>query len=85
MTRKKNFTTLDDALIRRQPVTGIGITRLARLLRTTQEAVRNRATELGVSLVVGEDDEAIDTRAIRCTGDGYVDPLLERLKDVYGK
>jgi hypothetical protein len=85
MTRKKNFTTLDDALIRRQPVTGIGITRLARLLRTTQEAVRNRATELGVSLVVGEGDEAIDTRAIRCTDDEYVDPLLERLRNVYGK
>jgi hypothetical protein len=83
--RKKNFTTLDDALIRQQPVTAIGLKRLAQLLRTTEEAIRNRATELGVSLVIGEGDEAIDTRAIRCTDDEYVDPLLERLKDVYGK
>jgi hypothetical protein len=82
---KKNFTTLDDALIRQQPVTAIGLKRLAQLLRTTEEAIRNRATELGVSLVIGEGDEAIDTRAIRCTDDEYVDPLLERLKDVYGK
>jgi hypothetical protein len=82
---KKNFTTLDDALIRQQPVTAIGLKRLAQLLRTTEEAIRNRATELGVSLVIGEGDEAIDTRAIRCTDDEYVDPLLERLKDIYGK
>jgi hypothetical protein len=82
---KKNFTTLDDALIRQQPVTAIGLKRLAQLLRTTEEAIRNRATELGVSLVIGEGDEAIDTRAIRCTDDEYVDPLLERLKDVYRK
>jgi hypothetical protein len=82
---KKNFTTMDDALIRQQPVTAIGLKRLAQLLRTTEETIRNRATELGVSLVIGEGDEAIDTRAIRCTDDEYVDPLLERLKDVYGK
>jgi hypothetical protein len=81
---KKNFTAMDDALIRQQPVTGIGLRRLAQLLRTNQEAVRNRATELGVSLVVGDSDGAIDTRSIRCTDDGY-DPLLERLKNVYGK
>jgi hypothetical protein len=31
---KKNFTTMDDALIRQQPVTGIGLRRLAQLLRT---------------------------------------------------
>jgi len=35
---KKNFTTMDDALIRQQPVTGIGLRRLAQLLRTNQEA-----------------------------------------------
>ena len=81
----KNFTLLEDALIRQQPVTSIGVTRLAQLLRTTQEEVRNRATELGVSLVIGEGDEAVDTRAIRFTDDGYVDPLLERLKELYGK
>ena len=38
---KKNFTTLDDALIRQQPVTAIGLKRLAQLLRTTEEAIRN--------------------------------------------
>ena len=82
---KKNFTTMDDTLIRQQPVTGIGLRRLAQLLRTNQEAVRNRAAELGVSLVIGaESDVATDRRTIRCT-DGYVDPLLERLKNVYGK
>lgn len=83
--RKKNFTLVEDALIRQQPVTGIGLRRLAELLRTNQEAIRHRATELGVSLVIGAYSEAVDTRAIRCTDDEYVDPLLERLKDVYGK
>jgi hypothetical protein len=84
--RKRNFTSAEDELIRQQPVTGIGLGRLAQILRTNQPAVRHRATELGVSLVVGAESEgAIDTRAIRCTDDEYVDPLLERLKDVYGK
>jgi 3-deoxy-D-manno-octulosonate 8-phosphate phosphatase KdsC-like HAD superfamily phosphatase len=83
--RRKNFTLSDDALIRQQPVTGIGLRRLALILRTNQEAIRQRATELGVSLVIGaESDGAIDTRTLRCT-DGFVDPLLERLKDVHGK
>ena len=82
---KKNFTLLDDALIRQQPITGIGLKRLAHLLCTNQGAIMHRAAELGVSLVIGaESDQHADTRAIRCT-DGYVDPLLERLKDVYGK
>ena len=83
---KKNFTLVEDALIRQQPITCIGIRRLAQLLRTNQEVVRQRATELGVSLIIGaHSDEANNTRAIRCTDDEYVDPLLERLKDVYGK
>jgi hypothetical protein len=83
--RRKNFTPSDDALIRQQPVTGIGLKRLALILRTNQEAIRQRATELGVSLVIGdESDVAIDTRTLRCTN-GFVDPLLERLKDVHGK
>jgi hypothetical protein len=43
-----------------------------------------RADALGVSLVVSEHDEAVDTRVLRCT-DGYVDPLLERLKQVHGE
>jgi hypothetical protein len=83
--RRKNFTPSDDALIRQQPLTGIGLKRLADILRTNQEAIRHRATELGVSLIFGlESDGAIDTRTLRCT-DGFVDPLLERLKNVYGK
>jgi hypothetical protein len=84
--QKKNFTLVEDALIRQQPVTGIGLKRLAQLLRTNQETIRHRATELGVSLVIGaHSEEANNTRAIRCTDDEYVDPLLERLKDVYGR
>jgi hypothetical protein len=83
--RKKIFTSSDDEVIRRQPVTGVSVRRLATILRTNQEAIRHRATELGVSLVIGEDgDGAISSRRFRCT-DGFVDPLLERLKSVYGK
>ena len=82
---KKNFTLVEDALIRQQPVTGTGLRRLALILRTNQEAIRQRATELGVSLVIGaESDGAIDTRTLRCK-DGFVDLLLARLKDVHGK
>src|SRR5215831_16857277 len=82
--RRKNFTPADDLLIRQQSVTGIGLKRLALILRTNQEAIRQRATELGVSLVIGdESDGAMDTRTLRCT-DGFVDPLLQRLKDVHG-
>jgi hypothetical protein len=83
--RRKNFTPSDDALIRQQPLTGIGIKQLALMLRTNQEAIRTRATELGVSLTFGlGSDGTIDTRTLRCTN-GLVDPLLERLKDVHGK
>jgi hypothetical protein len=54
-------------------------------MRTNQETIRDRATELGVSLVIGDEGgAAIDTRRLRCT-DGFVDPLLRRLKDVHGK
>jgi hypothetical protein len=81
---KKKFKPSDDALIRQQPMTGVGIRRLAQILRTNQDTIRNRATELGVSLVIGDDGTAIDTRRLRCT-DGFVDPLLRRLKDVHGK
>ena len=64
---------------------GTGLRRLALILRTNQEAIRQRATELGVSLVIGaESDGAIDTRTLRCK-DGFVDLLLARLKDVHGK
>ena len=82
--RRKNFTPSDDALIRQQPVVGTGLKRLALILRTNQEAIRQRATELGVSLVIGDENGAIDTRTLRCT-DGFVDPLLQRLKDVHRK
>ena len=83
--RRKNFTPSDDLLIRLQPVTGIGLKRLAELLRTSQQALRQRATELDVSLVFGaESDGALDTRTFRRTN-GFIDPLLERLKDVHGK
>ncbi|HVI13327.1 MAG TPA: hypothetical protein VM822_10685 [Pseudolabrys sp.] len=81
---KKKFKPSDDALIRQQPMTGVGIRRLAQILRTNQDTIRNRATELGVSLVIGDDGSAIDTRRLRCT-DGFVDPLLRKLKDVHGK
>ena len=83
--RRKNFTPSDDAVIRQQPVTGIGLKRLAAMLHTSQEALMDRATELGVSLVIGDESQgAIDTRTLRCT-DGFVDPLLKRLKDIHGK
>ena len=83
--RRKNFTPSDDLLIRQQPVTGIGLKRLAELLRTRQQALRQRATELNVSLVFGaESDGALDTRTLRRTN-GFIDPLLKRLKDIHGK
>ena len=83
--RRKNFTSSDDVLIRQQPVTGIGLKRLAAMLHTSREALMDRATELGVSLVIGdESDGAIDTRTLRCTN-GFIDPLLAKLKDVHGK
>ena len=85
MQRRKNFTPSDDVLIRQQPVTGIGLKRLAAILHTNQEALRQGATELGVSLVIGdESDGAIDTRTLRSTN-GFIDPLLQRLKDVHRK
>ena len=75
----RNFTPSDDALIA-QPVSRIGLKKLATMLRTSQERVMRRADELGVSLVISDDyDGVVDTRALRCS-DGLVDPLLERLK-----
>ena len=79
--KRKKFTSSDDLLIRQQPATGMSLKRLASILRTTQQAVRHRAKELGVSLVVGDARGGnIDTRMLRST-DGFVDPLLERLKN----
>ena len=79
---RRNFTPSDDALIRQQQVTRIGIKALATMLHTSQEKVMRRADELGVSLAISH-DEAVDTRALR-RSDGLVDPLLERLKQVHG-
>ena len=82
--RRTNFTPADDALIRQQPVTGMGLKRLATILRTSREALMHRADELGVSLVISKDhDGAIDRRTFRCT-DGFIDPLLNRLKRIHG-
>lgn len=83
--KRKKFTSSDDLLIRQQPATGMSLKRLASILRTTQQAVRHRAKELGVSLVVGDARGGnIDTRMLRST-DGFVDPLLERLKNAREK
>jgi hypothetical protein len=82
--RKRIFTPSDDAMIREQPVTGIGLKTLETMLRTSRETLMRRAGGLGVSLVIEDDhDMAVDTRPLRCT-DGVVDPLLERLKQVHG-
>ncbi len=80
----RNFTPSDDALIKEQPVTRIGLKTLATMLHTSQEKVMRRADELGVSLAVSDDYEgAVDTRAVR-RRDKLVDPLLERLMHVHG-
>ena len=82
--RRTNFTPSDDALIRQQPMSGVGLTMLETLLRTNREALMRRADELGVSLDIGDDhDRAVDTRTLR-DSDRLVDPLLERLKRIYG-
>jgi hypothetical protein len=78
---RKNFTRSDDALILEQPVTRIGLRTLATMLHTSQESVMRRADELGVSLA-NDHDGAVDTRTRR-RHDGFVDPLLERLKQVH--
>ena len=81
--QRRNFTPSDDALILEQPVTGIGLKTLEKLLRTSRETLMRRAAELGVSLAINDDhDKAVDTR-LRCS-DRLVDPLLERLKRVHG-
>ncbi len=81
-SRKRIFTPSDDAMIREQPVTGIGLKTLETMLRTSRDTLLRRADELGVSLLVSNDhdhDGAIDTRRLRRC-DEFVDPLLERLK-----
>jgi hypothetical protein len=83
MAHRKNFTPSDDARILEQPVSRIGIEKLATMLRTSPGRVMRRADELGVSLAPRYHDKAVDTRAHRCT-DGLVDPLLKRLKQIHG-
>ena len=83
--KRRNFTSSDDLLIQQQPVTGMSVKRLATILRTTQGTIRHRARELGVSLVIGDVRGGnVDTRTLRST-DGFVDPLLERLKNAREK
>jgi hypothetical protein len=85
MKDRRNFTPSDDALIRQQPITGMSLKILQTFLRTNREALMRRAEELGVSLLISdESDGAVDARTLRCTG-RFVDPLLERLKQVHGK
>jgi hypothetical protein len=81
----RNFMPSDDALILQQPVSGIGLKTLAKMIRTTPEMLIRRAGELGVSLDISDDyDEAADTRAFGCRDKRLVDPLLERLKQIHG-
>ena len=62
--RKKNFTPSDDALIRQQPMSGVGLQILETMLRTNREALMRRAVQLGVSLDISDDhDRAVDTSA----------------------
>jgi hypothetical protein len=83
--RRTNFTPSDDALIRQQPITGMSLQILQTFLRTNREALMRRANELGVSLLISdESDGAVDTRTLRGTA-RFVDPSLERLKQVHGK
>ncbi|HEX3340386.1 MAG TPA: hypothetical protein VHT68_14575 [Pseudolabrys sp.] len=84
MDNKRTFTPSEDALILKQPVAGISLKTLQKLLRTSRETVMRRAAELGVSLDVNDEhDEPVDTRTRR-RSDELVDPLLERLKRVHG-
>ena len=88
MTNKntRNFRPSDDALILEQPVSGIGVKTLAKIIHTTPEMLIRRAGELGVSLDTSDDhDEAADTRAFSCRDKQLVDPLLERLKQVHSE
>ncbi len=83
--RTRNFTPSDDAVILQQPVTGIGVKTLATMLHTSRKMVMRRAGELGVSLdITDHHDEAADTRTFSCRDKRLVDPLLERLKQIYG-
>ena len=78
----RTFTPTEDALIREQPVTGISLKTLEKMLGTSRETLLKRAYELGVSLIKDDPDETIDAR-LR-SGDKLIDPLLERLERIHG-
>ena len=62
-----------------------GVRQLLVYCRGKKRRSGQRATELGVSLVIGDEGgSAIGTRTLRCTN-GFIDPLLKKLKDVHGK
>jgi hypothetical protein len=79
--KRKKFTSSDDLLIRQQPATGMSLKRLASLLRTTQAPSEGTRRFAGHWRCTGGN---IDTRTLRST-DGFVDPLLERLKNAREK
>ena len=81
-THKRNFTPLEDALIREQPVTGISLKALEKKLGTSRETLLRRAHELGVSLFKDDYGQTIDTRDRR--SDELVHPLLVRLQRIHG-
>ena len=84
MNNKRTFSPSEDALIVEHSRRRTSIDLLATTLRASREAVIRRAAELGVPLNIDDvRDEPVDTTALRCS-DGAVDPLLERLKRVYG-
>ena len=56
--RRTNFTPSDDALIRQQPMSGVGLTMLETLLvHQLIGAQRERLDELGVSLDISDDHD----------------------------
>ena len=84
MNNKRTFTPSEDALIVEHSRRRTSIDLLATTLRASRETVIRRAAELGVALNIDDGrDEPVETTALRCSDRG-VDPLLERLKRVYG-
>ena len=58
----RTFTLTEDALIREQPVTGISLKTLEKMVGISRETLLRRAHELGVSLIKDDHDQTIDTR-----------------------
>ena len=64
----RNFRPSDDALILEQPVSGIGVKTLAKMIHTSPEMLIRRAGELGVSLDTSDDhDEAARHASASCS------------------